>query len=503
MILTFSPVRHSQGFIKLCLKWATRFSPASLSGRLLLASFVVLPIFVLISAKALDNAFEKSQMTAERDRLQTHIYLLLGAAELYGNDIWLPDNLQEPRFNQPQSGLYARVYNRRDLFWESRSTIGQPLPSPTANPLNPGQKFIEAIALPSESRNGNTIPALRFTFDVSWENEAGLEKSFRFELFHEQTAMLAERSEYRRQLLKGLVILILLLIVLQWAIQYWGLRPLCRLAHDLESVESGAAETLPEDYPQEIRPVTTNLNRVLAAERGQRDRYRNSLADLAHSLKTPLAVMRGSLESQEIIATHTEKNDGDRLGLCDRQGLCDKQVLNDQLSRMDEIVQHQLHRARVQQVGMPGKAISISASVTRLSGALTKVYRHKDVSFDVHIPSTAYFLGEEGDLMEVLGNLLENACKYGCRQVRVSANTKCDGVQITIEDDGEGIDECARNTVLQRGARADTATAGQGIGLAVVTEILSSYSGSLHIEDAALGGAALVIFLPRRFTRSR
>lgn len=486
MTSTLNATRLSQNVTKYCLKWAAKLSPASLSGRLLLASFFVLPIFVLISAKALDNAFEQSQMTAERDRLQTHIYLLLGAAELYGNDIWLPDSLQEPRFNQPQSGLYARVYNLRDLYWESASIIGQPLPSPSREKLQPGKKKIEAIKLAVDDGNKlSHIPALRVTFDVSWENESGKTKVFRFELIHEQTALLAERSEYRRQLMKGLVILILMMIILQWVIQYWGLRPLKRLAHDLKKVESGIAETLPEQYPQEIRPVTTNLNRVLAAERGQRDRYRNSLADLAHSLKTPLAVMRGSLES------HSEST----------QNACDKQILNDQLSRMDDIVQHQLHRARVQQVGMPGKAISIAASVNRLSGALTKVYRQKKVVFDLQIPDSAHFMGEEGDLMEVLGNLLENACKYGRGQVRVSARPQADGIELTIEDNGIGIAKDARTTVLQRGARADTATNGQGIGLAVVTEILSSYSGSLHIEDATLGGAALVIFLPQRFAK--
>ncbi len=439
----------------------------SLSGRLILASVILLPMILAVTATALDRAFAQSQQVAETERLRTQIYLLLGAAEIIGEEIWLPDQLQEPRFNQPESGLYARVLEGSNTVWQSPSAMMAELPNPLGPPLTAGQEQFSEILI-----NSNLAHTL--SFDVVWDTELGFEKTYRFEVYHDQAPLLAEKKSYRRQLQQWLGLMAIALVVVLWLIQKWGLQPLSALAQDLKRVETGESLCLDTDYPSEIQPVITNLNRVLETERAQRDRYRNTLSDLAHSLKTPLAVIRGSL-NQDISSN----------------------VINEQVSRMDEIVRHQLQRAATQTTPMMGnKGQPVAEACERLASALGKVYREKNVNFDFNIGKQCLFHGDASDLLELLGNLLDNACKYGGGKVKVSGQVNKKMLVITIEDNGPGVTDKHRGTILKRGARADTVESGQGIGLAVVVDIVSSYNGSLDINDSALGGAAFVIELP-------
>ncbi|WP_317931289.1 ATP-binding protein [Halioxenophilus sp. WMMB6] len=440
----------------------------SLSGRLILASMLLLPVFVLSGGVALDRSFAQSQAVAEQESLRTQVYLLLGAAEIFDGALWLPDALQEPRFNQPDSGLYARILDGNLTVWQSPSALATTLPPANDLPLVTGQEYYESLAL-----NGQATKL--FSFDVAWDTAQGREKNFRFEVFHEQTAQIAERQSYRRQLWRWLGSLTLLLIVVQYTIQRWGLRPLQSLAQDLQKLHSGENLTLSENYPAEIKPVISNLNQVLVAEREQRDRYRHTLADLAHSLKTPLAVIRSHLESDSLPV----------------------ELLHDQVGRMDDIIRHQLQRSVSQTSTFAGQAVGVQAVVERLLKALQKVYADKQIQFDCQLPADSRFWGDEGDLMEILGNLLDNACKYCHQRVAVSAGSD-ELLWLEIGDDGPGIPEQLRQVVLTRGARADTAQVGQGIGLAVVVDILSSYRGSLQISQSALGGAQVRIELPLR-----
>jgi two-component system sensor histidine kinase PhoQ len=148
-----------------------------------------------------------------------------------------------------------------------------------------------------------------------------------------------------------------------------------------------------------------------------------------------------------------------------------------------------------------GKGQPIDEACTRLANALSKVYRDKNMAFEFKISKHCLFHGDSSDILELLGNLLDNACKYGGGKVKITGkvtDNKVTGntLTIVIEDNGQGVTENHRRTIIKRGARADTAESGQGIGLAVVVDIISSYNGSLHIEDSELGGAAFVIELP-------
>jgi two-component system sensor histidine kinase PhoQ len=278
-----------------------------------------------------------------------------------------------------------------------------------------------------------------------------------------------------------------LLLVLQVVFLRWGLSPLHRMATDLKSIEAGASEALQGTYPRELKGVTDNLNLLIKSERKQQARYRTTLGDLAHSLKTPLAVITGVAE---------------KLGKEKANGLAPETVaqietVEEQLERMNQIITYQLQRA-VQANGASALArrVPVKKALERILGALDKVYASKGMRHTEEIDESAVFYGDERDLMEILGNVLDNAYKYGHAELRVSIQVVRGGreqLSLVVEDDGPGIAEEQRQFVLQRGARADTLAQGQGIGLAVVTDIVASYGGLIDVDNSPLGGARIQI----------
>jgi two-component system, OmpR family, sensor histidine kinase PhoQ len=258
------------------------------------------------------------------------------------------------------------------------------------------------------------------------------------------------------------------------------LRPLGRIETEIRAMESGRSEQLSASYPEELRGVATNLNALLRRERSRQQRYRESLANLAHSLKTPLAAIR------TLLASPLEP-EADRLAEIDRE-----------LARMDRIIGWQLRRAAAAGAGGVGLVPVAVAPVARdLATTLDKVYLHRQIHCELEIPDTARFRGAEGDLQEILGNLMDNAWKYAQSRVRCSATaSEAAGLELRVEDDGEGLDPASAALVLARGTRLDESQPGQGIGLAVVKELAESYGGSVAVEASELGGAALIVRLP-------
>ncbi|WP_210397332.1 ATP-binding protein [Motiliproteus sediminis] len=437
--------------------------PRTLTGRLRLASCLLLPLMLGLTALVLDRAFDRSLRVAMEERLKLQTYVLLGAAEAGGGQLWMPPQLQEPRFGQPGSGLYGIVADGNDqVLWRSPSALGEPLSLPRADRR---QQF------------GQSTQGLFFySYRVTWETEDGRETPLRFVSIEQPATYLAERRGFRTLLWSGLGLLALLLLIAQGVLLRWGLRPLSGLAADIKAIESGEAEQLSGDYPREVAPVTENLNLLLAGEHRQRERYRNTLADLAHSLKTPLAVIRN----------------------IDPGRVEDLSALKEQVDRMDQIISHQLGRASTAANHQLLQAVSVRAAAERIGTALGKVYRDSHRNLRI-IGDELHFRGDERDLMEVLGNLLDNAFKYGRGEVQVTLTETPTQQQILIEDNGLGIDDSLHQTILERGTRADSLPRGQGIGLAVVKDIVTSYNGELSIGSSAeLGGAAFTLRFPRR-----
>ncbi|MEX1032256.1 MAG: ATP-binding protein [Cellvibrionaceae bacterium] len=441
--------------------------PRSLAGRFLFASLLLLPILLGVSAYMLDLAFRRSLLSGEEERLRAHAYLLLGAAEFIEGELWMPEEFQEPRLNRIDSGLYGWISSDENpLVWRSPSArlLQTRLPR---TPIVPGNTNFEV----APSNQGSLFS---YSHDVVWETQEG-EQLLRVSILHDQQTFSAEQNSYRQQLWRWLGLLAVLIVLTQGLILKWGLKPLKALARDLRLIESGAEPQLKGDYPSEIQAVTDNLNQVLNSERSQRERYRHTMDDLAHSLKTPLSLIQGSLQSGSSDSTRT---------------------ISEQIERMRQIVDHQLKRAVIGNAGIPGKTVHLAPLVGRLVDSLRKVYRVKSIDSEMAIGGDCVFAGDERDLLELLGNLVENAFKYCRGKVLISARQERNQLVIRVEDDGPGIAPEQRHTILERGARVDMATPGQGIGLAVAVDIVSSYRGSLSINTADLGGAAFTVTLP-------
>jgi two-component system sensor histidine kinase PhoQ len=220
------------------------------------------------------------------------------------------------------------------------------------------------------------------------------------------------------------------------------------------------------------------LNALIEAERSRLERYRHTLDDLAHSLKTPLAALRALL-SDGVAPEHARE-------------------LDRELGRMEQLVTYQLQRARASgATGLGADPIAVDALIADLKFTLDKVYRDKRVRCDTLVAPQTVFLGDPGDLSEILGNLLDNAYKYCRERVRVTAENQDRRLVVTIEDDGPGMTPAAFAELVKRGIRADESVPGQGIGLAVVHETVGLYDGSLAVAISPLGGASVRIELGR------
>lgn len=455
----------------------------SLVGRFVFASLILLPLFVSLSGTLLSNAFEHSQKKAEKETLQAQLYLLLSVSEVENKSLLLPEVLTEPRFNQQGSGLYGFIYdNQGQELWRSPSAllISKSLYNPTLN-FFIGNQDISQINISDDQKLN------RFSYDIEWIDENETLLPFRFIVASDNSTLQAELSAYQKRLWQWLGLMSLLLIIAQMLIMRWGLQPLKQLSTQLKELQENKIKQLSDDYPKEIQPVTENFNGILAQEKQQRERYRNTMSDLAHSLKTPLAVIQSQIDNEQV-----------------------NSPIGDQIDRINQIISHQLKRAviRVNQntVLQQTDKIPVSAMVNRLFKILDKVYTDKQITFQNLVDDSISFYGDEADILEVLGNLLDNACKYGNNAVTVTGSIKEDSkrkktlLTICISDNGPGIDEKLKTTLLARGARGDTAQSGQGIGLSVAVDIISSYGGGLEVNNNAgnpnLRGACFCVTFP-------
>ncbi len=446
----------------------------SLAWRIFFASIFLLPILLGFSAFMLERAFRDSLLTAEKDALLTHTYSMMAVADPDEGFLQLPENLTDSRFNDPGSGLYAQVID--DDFgpiWQSISLEISPLNQKIPfKEVNMGNLEVSVVDIDKQS-------FFISRFDTVWEVEEQ-DREYQFAVIHSQKHFNAEVMRYRTTLASWLSGLAILLILVQAAIIRWGLLPLRRLALDIEQLEAGNIDHLDKNYPTEIVPVTENINHLLQSESAQRKRYKNTLGDLAHSLKTPLTVIRSALESLKTpnAAPQTSHH-----------------TIDEQVERMNNIITHQLNRASSTRSSYQSTT-PLLPLIQRISNALAKVYRDKNIQFSFNISSILQYPAQPDDLMEVFGNLLENACKYGNKHVHITAHKNDAEITIEIEDDGPGIAKDKRQEILKRGARIDTSSPGQGIGLAVCTDIVSSYDGGIIVESSELGGAKFIVTLP-------
>ena len=444
----------------------------SLSFRLLAAEGLVLAAFFALVAVVLEQGFRDSAEQALQERLQVQVYSLLSAAKMNNaGELIMPHTLHEPRFENPGSGLYGFIQQApKKLVWRSPSAIG-----------------LDVITPPEELSAGNSAFVFdkhgRYAlhYDVIWQNVTGIEREYIFTVTEDAKSVISQVERLQLTLRFWLLIIGVVLVFIQFALLRWSLKPLRSIVKDLEAIEQGKKTLLDGHYASELEGLAGNLNAFITHERAHLERYRNNLADLAHSLKTPLTILRGCVDSFS----------------------GNKETVQEQISRMNQIVEYQLQRAAAKGEHKAIKTADVTVVINKIINSLNKVYIDKAINFEINVPDQCPVFCEEGDLYEIIGNLLDNACKWCQQKVKVSItlnqrkNRRNFTLLLQIEDDGPGIPVGKFNDILKRGIRADENIHGHGIGMTVVYELIGLLGGMLEGgKSTSLGGMRWSVYLP-------
>lgn len=452
----------------------TRFT--SLRSRVLWTALTIVLVFVAATALVLQKAFEHGVIARLQSQLEVQTWALLGMAdEVEPGKLFMPEALQDERLNQISSGRYARIIDDQGKeIWRSPSANG--LMWPLNSALLSGDVVFFETRIDKKK-------AYERDFGVTWESSAedGKEYYYTFQVAESKKSIKGTLKDFKYQLYGWLGFLGLALLLVQFLFLKFGLGPLKRISNELKAIETGNKAHLSENYPDELKGLASRINQLLNFEKNQRIRYRDSLADLAHSLKTPLSVLRTGLEKipQHPILKSEEQ----------------QKVLDAQLTRINKTLSYYLNRAMVVGSGSSISPVDITDTIEELKKSLDKVYFDKVINSEVILSGKPIFYGNEGDFMELAGNLMDNAYKYGAHKVRVSLEQNAKGLKLTIENDGRRIAKHEREQVLKRGARLDEKghVSGHGIGLSVVVDIVRAYEGRLQIENSDLGGTKFIV----------
>ena len=447
---------------------------SSLSARLLISVSVLMLFFFGATIVVLDTAFVSAGEQAREDILDGYLMQLLAAAEPNDiGDLGLPIDLFEAGFNNIGSGLYAELRGNADtVVWKSRSALGLQLPFGGDGDL--GMRVFARDQLLDGT------PLLTLSLAVQWEFQDGSLRPYVFQVSESLDSFNQQIAKFRRQLFGWFAAVAAIMLLAIAVLMRSLLKPLRQVESEISQIEGGHRASLSEDFPTELAGVARNMNLLIDSERARSDRYRYTLDNLAHSLKTPLAAARALLAESGSQATFGDK-------------------VNEQIDRMDEIVRYQLRKPAASARKLVLAPVAVEDEVTRLVEGLRKVYRDKQPEISTDIEPGVQFRGDTGDFLELAGNLLDNACKWCEQRVHISlepAVKPSGGMLMTVDDDGQGIPEDAVDELLNRGTRLDESTPGHGIGLAIVKDIASSYGGSVTISRSELGGAKIVISIP-------
>lgn len=450
----------------------------SIQSRMMLTIMVGL-ICLVLTHLTLDAYYARSSYIDVRDRLEgfassyTSKFILTQDGSLITSD----DSAPDPKFNTARSGLYAVVFDGPTVVWRSPSSQAQEIP------LLPERVDGESgvgIFSKGDANSSNNLHRLRMPMMIeSSFNNTDTDRMYTIMVYEDGTLTDARVNSFTYALWMALGLSFVFILFSQSIALRWSVKPLQYLKKELGKVRCGSQHTLQGTYPKELEGVAHGLNDLLVHEKEQLETHRNSLANLAHSLKTPLAVLTSSLDYEN----------PERM----------KQEFRDQIKRMNELVSYQLSLAsRAGRLSFTAQQ-DIEVVASDLVQSLEKLHQAKRAYCEFEIEPNISYPMNKGDLQELMGNVLENAFKWCKSRVLLTVCTDYsdDAVKITIEDDGSGVPKEKINDIMKRGVRADEHVHGHGIGMAIVEDILRSYDGSLQIDQSEeLGGARFIISLP-------
>ncbi len=447
----------------------------SLRARVVLWVSVALTVLFAVTIVGLDIAFRASTERSLLELLDVQVLGLIALAEpAAGGELTLPTDAIDSQFEVANSGLYGALFDGNGhAIWQSLSLLGRDFPVDELPATN--ERRTVRIDVPG-------FPPLEALLrNVTWEFADGRLEPYTFAIAASLEPYNARQAAFRRDLIGWFAGIELTMIIVVAGLLTFVLLPLRRLERQVREVEAGERVSLTGNYPSELVGLADNLNALIDTERRRLARYRHTLDDLAHSLKTPLAAMRSLLSELR------PRTDRTQVG-----------ALEHELERMDQRVSYQLRRARASgATGFGTEPVGVAGAIVDLKQTLDKVYRDKRVDCEIAVAPTVVFRGDPGDFTELVGNLMDNAYKYCASRVRVTAVYSADKLRVTVGDDGRGISEDEAKLLFERGKRLDESVPGHGIGLAVARETAELYHGTLTIGRSPLGGAELRVELGR------
>ncbi len=447
---------------------------SSLNSRIILGAITIVSSFVVLIGITLSHTFYNSAYSALKDSLTGQIYLLMADRE------FTPDNLnastQLPNSKDVSHTTYTQLFayiTHKDgsILWQSAPNIKPQLP-----PINPlfqknlthGKKIFQHYEIKGKD-------FISLSIAIFWDLDSK-KYPLIYHISDDVSRLNNKIFNYQYQLWINLIIMSLLLLISLFFILRWGLKPLREVEQEIKAVEKGLQDKLNKRYPDELIPLTYNINQLIHYERQQQQRYHNALADLAHSLKTPLAIIKG----QNYTIDHADRY---------------IDTVNNAISRMNSIIEYQLQRASSHSNTSHIQYLQIKPITELLIKTMKKIYHDKNIYFELNCQPHSQFKISEGDFMEILGNLLDNACKWCQNKIIIDIHSTDTTLQIGVIDNGSGIELDMIHKISQRGIRADELTPGHGVGLAIVQDIIAVYNGRISFINEAVGGLKVEILM--------
>jgi len=438
----------------------------SLTLRLIATSFAWVGVTLLVSAVLLVVLFRGHIEQRFEALLLDHLEELVSASELTPEGTlqmtWRPS---DPRFNRPHSGWYWEILQsgvsvaRSDSLWRESLKVTEPR--------------IDGISQIQKFSGPEDEPLQVLVQDITFPE---VEKPLLFVVAGPVANIEDNVWAFTVQVAITLTVLGIGLLLVVWFQVRFGLRPLQALQRALGDIRKGKAQRLPENHPTEVEPVVSELNGLLDHNKALLERARTQVGNLAHALKNPLTVIRNEAKSIE--------NERGR-------------VIREQTAAMANSVDRYLSQARIAgTAGVLGARADVKAIIEDLSFSMERLYQERDIEIQCSGLEGCWFRGEAQDLEEMLGNLMDNACKWARSQVLVRAECAKDRLLIVVEDDGPGIPEQRQVEVLQRGHRLDEKVPGSGLGLDIAKDIAGLYRGSITLDRGSSGGLRVKLDLP-------
>ncbi|PNG32453.1 histidine kinase [Pseudomonas protegens] len=435
----------------------------SIQRRLSLGLITVMLVVGLVLAQTSLWLFEVGLQRYLEAGLQEDSESLLLALVRGPQGLQLDERRLSPAYQRPFSGHYFRI-DFADVHWRSRSLWDQELPqlqrAGLQSDLQLGPEGQQLLVLRSDYKRLGQLISISVAQDYT---------------------PVRESFQRMRQVGLGLGLAgLLLILLLQRITVRRALRPLETAREQIAQLQQGQRSQLDAQVPVELEPLVAQINHLLAHTEDSLNRSRNALGNLGHALKTPLAVLL-SLASGPKLEGHPEV----------------RRVLLEQLQQVQQRLNRELNRARLAGDALPGVLFECDAELPGLLATLNMIHgEHLDLSYQA--PPGLRLPWDREDLLELLGNLLDNACKWADAQVRLSVEERPQGFCLRVEDDGPGIPEARRNEVFSRGARLDEQTDGHGLGLGIVRDIVDACGGTLSLGDSEWGGLRVEVELPKR-----